>query len=47
MFQYMCTIFRENKKKNATAKLLFIGSLVCSSFIVDTVYLKKVKLYLL
>ena len=45
MFQYMFTIFRENTKKpNATAELLFIGSLVCSSFIVDIGYMKKVKL---
>jgi len=47
MFQYMCTIFRESTKKpNATAKHLFIGSLVCSIFVVDTGYMKKVKLYL-
>jgi len=47
IFQYMCTTFRENTKKpNAAAKLLFIGSLVSSSFVVDIGYMKKVKLYL-
>jgi len=38
-------MFRENTKKpNATAQLLFIASLACSSFIVDIGYMKKVKL---
>jgi len=40
MFRYIRTIFRENtmpvfKEKNVAAKLLLIGTLVCSSFVVD------------
>jgi len=33
-------------KPNANVKLLFIGSLVCSSFIVDIDYMETVQLYL-
>jgi hypothetical protein len=37
----------EHKKKPyATAKLLFIGSLFCSSLVVDIGYMEKVKLFL-
>jgi hypothetical protein len=35
-----------SSKPDASAKLLFIGSLVFSSFVVDVAYMQKVQLYL-
>jgi len=49
MFQYMFHLHGEHNansyKQNATVKLLFIGSLVCSSFFIDNDYMSNILLH--
>jgi hypothetical protein len=45
MLRYVRAICRENTKPIATANLLFVGPLVCSSFVAGVDWVQKVRLY--